>query len=505
MSTERLIYSPKQITEVIIEANGLRISEQSIEALHSNQDSHGLLSACFYSLSRTGDLEPHIPYKNIIWCEKIPSEEYTNLYELAYMYPASKPLKLEKKQVQIKAVDSNEVTISNASEDDFSNIIRSKAYGKSPISPSVLIIINPHGGQGNAVRIYNQKILPILKAAHVNYTYQETTYHEHAVEIAKTIDINKYDIIACCSGDGIPHQIINGFYQRPDKGLEAFNKIILTQLPCGSGNALSLSTHGSNDASAATLCMLKAQKAKLDLMAVTQGKGERANTSLSFLSQCYGVIADSDIGTEHLRWMGPIRFDLGVVYHIFKRSKYPCDIYVNSITRTKQELADHFDKHWKSESQKMELSEDQLKLKYPSLDQDPPSNWEKIPDETTSNLNILYVGKMPYISNDAQFFPAALPNDGSMDMVLMDTNASILEATSILTSVSKGTHVNDKKVHHSKILSYRLVPKLKDSSKHYISIDGEDFPVEPLQVEIMPGILTGLLHDGNFVDTCFTK
>ena len=57
--------------------------------------------------------------------------------------------------------------------------------------------------------------------------------------------------------------------------------------------------------------MLKAHKTKLDLMAITQGSEKI--TKLSFLSQCYGIIADSDIGTEHLRWLGPIRFELGVI------------------------------------------------------------------------------------------------------------------------------------------------------------------------------------------------
>ncbi|CUM52665.1 unnamed protein product [Debaryomyces tyrocola] len=504
MSTERLIYSPKHLTEVTLDERGLRITDQSLEALHGNDHTHNFLSACLQTDSRTGDSESHIPFRNIIWCEKITSDDYQDLYELGYMYSLSQSLKPERIQIQIKSVDPGDAHLSSDIS-DLSKYILSRAYDKSLISPSILVIINPHGGQGNAVRIYEQKILPVLKEAHVNFKYQETKYQGHAMEIAKNLDINSYDIIACCSGDGIPHEVINGFYQRSDKGLEAFNKIAVTQLPCGSGNALTLSTHGSNDASVATLSMLKSQKAKLDLMAVTQGTGNKEKTSLSFLTQCYGIIADSDIGTEHLRWMGPIRFDLGVTYKVFKRSKYPCDIYVNCITESKQDISDHFDKHYKQGYGPKTLTAKEFELKCPGLDQDPPGNWLKLPEITTANLNILYVGKMPYVSNDAQFFPAALPNDGSMDMIITDTNMSIIETTSTLLSVSKGTHVYSDKVLHSKVLSYRLVPRLANPANHYISIDGENFPTEPLQVEIMPGILTGLLNDGNFVDTSFSK
>lgn len=504
MSTERLIYSPRNLTEVTLEDRGLKVTDQSLEALHGNDHSHNFISACLHTDSRTGDLKSHIPYRNIIWCEKRTSDDYEDLYELAYMYPSLQTFKPERILIQIKSVDSNHAQLSSENG-DLSEYILTRAYEKSSVSPSVLVIINPHGGQGNAIRIYEQKILPILKEAHVDFTYHKTKYHGHAMEIAKNLDIDRYDIIACCSGDGIPHEIINGFYQRPDKGLEAFDKIAVTQLPCGSGNALALSTHGSNDASVATLCMLKSQRAKLDLMAVTQGAGDKEKTNLSFLTQCYGIIADSDIGTESLRWMGPIRFDLGITYKVFNRSKYPCDIYVNPITKSKRDVSDHFDKHYKHNSNLKSLTAKEFELKYPRLDQDPPDGWIKLPNDTTANLNIFYVGKMPYISNNAQFFPAALPNDGSMDMIIIDTNISIIDTASILLAVSKGTHVYDDKVHHSKILSYRLVPKLANPANHYISIDGENFPTEPLQVEIMPGILTSLLNDGNFVDTSFSK
>ena len=48
---------------------------------------------------------------------------------------------------------------------------------------------------------------------------------------------------------------------------------------------------------------------KVDVFSVTQG-GKR---SISFMSQSLGLMADLDIGTENLRWMGDARFVFGFV------------------------------------------------------------------------------------------------------------------------------------------------------------------------------------------------
>jgi sphingosine kinase len=46
---------------------------------------------------------------------------------------------------------------------------------------------------------------------------------------------------------------------------------------------------------------------KVDLFSVTQG-GKR---TISFMSQSLGLMAELDIGTENLRWMGDSRFVFG--------------------------------------------------------------------------------------------------------------------------------------------------------------------------------------------------
>lgn len=48
---------------------------------------------------------------------------------------------------------------------------------------------------------------------------------------------------------------------------------------------------------------------KVDVFSLTQN-GKR---TISFMSQALGLMAELDIGTEHLRWMGDTRFMVGLI------------------------------------------------------------------------------------------------------------------------------------------------------------------------------------------------
>lgn len=48
---------------------------------------------------------------------------------------------------------------------------------------------------------------------------------------------------------------------------------------------------------------------KVDVFSLTQD-GKR---TISFMSQALGLMADLDIGTENLRWMGDTRFMVGLL------------------------------------------------------------------------------------------------------------------------------------------------------------------------------------------------
>ncbi|KAI5951209.1 LCB4 [Candida jiufengensis] len=529
LSSETLLYQRKDLIQVTLSSQGLvitnnRISQQSSS---SSQDSDSyeddipntsyfgkFFKNCFgFESPHITTVPKFISFKNILYIEPINQEEQdSNELKLTYVIPNSDDILKKATNLSIHNINIQIQNYNNHSNpnESISQYVMNKSYPSKILqTPSILVIINPHGGQGKAISIYNDQIKPILVAAHCKITFMETKYSQHAIDIAKNLNPKEFDLILCCSGDGIPHEIINGLYQRPNHGIDAFKKLIITQLPCGSGNAFSLSTlGGSKSTEITTWLMLKSQPKPLDLMAITQTTDSQdVKVSLSFLSQCFGIIADADCGTEHLRWLGSIRFEIGIAQRLFGNSKYPCDLYVDVVTKDQTEIKNHVKDHLENDKHPKELELKDLELENTVIDE-VPSNWHKISNEITDNLNILYVGKMPYVSSDAQFFPAALPNDGYMDMIITNQKTSIIDLTSILLSVEKGTHIefDESKIIHAKIKKYRLVPKMNNNGgKHFISIDGESFPFKSFQVEIISGMMNGLLLDGKFTESSLTK
>lgn len=441
--------------------------------------------------------------------------------------------------------------IPNKNNDDDKNIIEEilkRSFKNTKRHRTLLVIINPFGGKRTAKKIFKRKARPLLQACGFEFDVQYTKYPGHAIEIAKHLNLDKYDTIACASGDGIPHEVINGLYRREDR-VKAFNKLTVTQIPCGSGNAMSVSCHWTNNPSYATLCLIKSVEARVDIMCFSQPSNIDGIPKLSFLSQTYGIIAESDINTEFIRWLGPARFELGVAFNILQRKRYPCDIYVKYFAKSKNDLKSyylenkstsynnnisHYDYNnsgiWPEEDENDIVTEETFKIKYP-FSEGVPADWEKIDPELTNYLGIFYTGKMPYVAADTKFFPAALPSDGTMDMVITDSRTPFTRMIPILLALDKGSHVLQPEVLHSKILAYKLVPRIEKTNhcsngnsesdqnnanaKHkednvpdesrsgLFSIDGEKYPLEPLQVEIIPKLCKTLLRNGSFVDTEF--
>ena len=108
------------------------------------------------------------------------------------------------------------------------------------------------------------------------------------------------------SGDGVVHEILNGLASRED-ALDAL-KMPIAPIPAGSGNALCVNLLGNkklDDYAWATLGVIKGRAMELDLCSFSQGE----KRIFSFLSVASGLVADLDLGTEHLRSVFLLRRD----------------------------------------------------------------------------------------------------------------------------------------------------------------------------------------------------
>ena len=326
---------------------------------------------------------------------------------------------------------------------------------------------------------------------------EHTAYSGHAVEIAEQLDIDKYDVVASCSGDGLPHEVFNGLGKRKDARRALF-KIAVVQLPCGSGNAMNLNLNGNNSTSMAALSIVKGIQTPIDLVSITQGD----KRSLSFLSQSVGIIADSDLGTDSIRWMGSARFTVGYLWRIMGKTMYPCEVAVKVDIPTKEAIREHYKKELdKRPAHEIcrgipETDDNALPpLKFGSVKDPLPSDWFLTP---YSKMGTWYCGNMAYMAPDADFFPAALPNDGYMDLCTIDGDVSRIAALQCITKIANGKFFHMPCVNCYKISGYRIIPKNQEHG--YISIDGESFPFEPFQAEVHKGLGTVLSRTGHIYE-----
>lgn len=367
-----------------------------------------------------------------------------------------------------------------------------RAYADCRMQKRLLVLINPHGGQGKAGYIYSRYCEPFLQAAHCVPTVVETTHHQHATEIARDLDLSLYDAIVCCSGDGIPHEVINGFAQRENDSGKALREMPICQMPCGSGNSVAVSLNGSPSPTLAALDIIKGAPMAVDLMRFSQASNPHV---LTFLSQTYGIVADCDLGTEGMRWMGGQRFVVGAIMRSLAKASYPCDIYVKYAHEDKQQVKKHFHEQQLATVPSADSKDVLPPPRFGSINDPVPSDWIKL---EKPDLAMFYVGKLPWMSADALVFPASLPTDGTLDFITYDATGGRLKSLDVLIKIEKGQHFHMDEIQYSKVEGYRLVPNITDG---YLSIDGESYPLEPFQVEVLPATGCLLSASGSYTRT----
>ncbi|KAJ8125964.1 hypothetical protein O1611_g7673 [Lasiodiplodia mahajangana] len=419
-----------------------------------------------------------LPYYNILWAS-VGDEHIT----IDYANNKSKNhLQCEKLQYSLAEV-------STETAQAWAEKLLSHAYGQAQRQRRAKVLINPHAGLA------------------AQFDVVKTTHQGQGIEICETLDIDAYDVVVVCSGDGLAYEVFNGFGKRTD-ARSALQKVAVAHIPCGSGNALSCNLNGSYHPGPSALAVVKGIRTSVDLMSLTQG----SQRMLSFLSQSVGIIAECDLGTEHMRWLGAKRFDVGVALRIFSKKVYPCDISVKVELENKDQIKAHYKRiHDGEDSQKKEGGESTAEtslatseskpdtgdglppLRFGTVNDKVPEDWQTA---SYDKMGSFYCGNMAWMAPDANFFNAACINDGMMDVVINDGDIPALKYLGLMTSVETGKFFDNSLVSYRKVVAYRFTPR--DQADGYISIDGERIPFEPFQVEVHPGLGTVLSKSGRY-------
>ncbi|KAF2667801.1 sphingosine kinase [Microthyrium microscopicum] len=474
---------------LLLGENELRLSQDSGTApgtariVEETQDP----GCCGLGRKGHGQLPNTILYYDILWAEL---RDF--VLTISYAQRIRKTATLHTLVISIPAA-----SVSEASE--FIERLIDRAYNSSSFKSQprkrIKVLINPHGGRGRAAKIYSKHIEPFFKAAACQIEVEHTTHHKHGEEIAQRLNIEDFDVVACCSGDGLPHEVFNGLAKQKYPR-RALRKLAVCQLPCGSGNGMSWNLNGTDDPALAALTVVKGVRMPMDLVSVTQGN----TRTLSFLSQAVGIIAECDLGTEDLRWMGDTRFTIGYVKRLMTKTIWPVDVAIGTAISETNEIKRAYH-HVHSEISKRPdtipdvsltlLSEDDSAndlptLRFGSINDALPDTWLMKP---YPNLGNFYAGNMAYMTANSNVFPTSLPADGLMDLICVNGDISRRRAMQLADATGSGALIDSADVKYQKIVGYRIVPRQKDG---YISIDGERIPFGGFQAEVHHGLGTVL-------------
>ncbi|PFH55746.1 hypothetical protein XA68_17694 [Ophiocordyceps unilateralis] len=363
----------------------------------------------------------------------------------------------------------------------FVSTLLTRAYGEAQPKKRALVLVNPNSGPGGALVKWERHVRPLFSAARMTFEVVTLSRGGEAADLAEGVDVHRYDTIVACSGDGTPHEIFNGLARRPDAA-RALSTLAVSHIPCGSGNAMACNLYGSHRPALAALAIIKGIVTPLDLVSITQGD----RRFISFLSQALGIVAESDLATENLRWMGSVRFDVGVFTRVFRRKCYPCDLAVKveaGETFGKDGVRAHYRRHANKADVDSSVSAahgDGLPpLRHGTVQDELPQGWELIAHD---KIGVFYCGNMAYMAPDVNFFSAAIASDGCMDLVLINGDLWPVTALKTLMSVESGKFFDSPHVSYKKISAYRVIPRHQDDG--YISIDGERTAFAPFQAEV---------------------
>ncbi|XP_023330240.1 sphingosine kinase 2 isoform X2 [Eurytemora carolleeae] len=224
-------------------------------------------------------------------------------------------------------------------------------------SKPLLVLLNPRAGKGKSQDVWHT-VSGVIQESGTPWELLPTQGPGHARDVMAKLDLDEWSGVLIVSGDGLVHEVYNGLFIRSDwrSSLEFPVGII----PAGSGNALSRSLIHFQEENleedggvlSQSVSFARGNLAPLDLMLVRTS----TDTRIAFLSLGWGLIADVDIDSEHLRSLGSIRFYLYYMVKVAKRRVYRATIsyvpvYVQDRKTIQVPIHEETDSDWTDSSQ----------------------------------------------------------------------------------------------------------------------------------------------------------
>ena len=299
---------------------------------------------------------------------------------------------------------------------------------------------------------YLSKYDPLFERSNLEYTVTRTKSTADTKNLVRNLNLWDIDGLVIVGGDGTIHDAIAGLMSRPD--WQQAIKLPLGIIPGGTGNGLCKTLLESSIESYAPLnaafLIIKGKQQSLDLATVRQYNYQY----YSFLSLSWGLVSDIDIGSEKLKFLGALRFDVYALLLLILLRTY----------RGRFSFIPHPD----------------CKIS-PNRAIESQGEWQVIEDE----FIFLWGMNTAWAAYDMNVTPHAQINDGAMDVLIMRKGTSRLEILQALLRCGKGQHLDLPHMEYYKVQAFRLEPL---TNKGILVVDGEPVDYSSIEMKVIPDL-----------------
>lgn len=351
-----------------------------------------------------------------------------------------------------------------------------------------MFIINPHSGKGESLKIFNKQVKPILDQCNIVHELLITEHANHASQFIESHPNlgDSYFAVVTLSGDGLLYEVLNGFTTSLER--ESGSKKVPVYLgshhfcltsrlklfvctgiiPGGSGNGLFHSINhiytkghkSHNQLFDSIMHIIKGEPTHMDIVRFTTMHNK---VHYSFLSFGWGLMADIDIESERLRFIGETRFSIWSIYRSLRPRKYSGTLSYLTV--------DHANDY------------------IPPLDAPLNERWVTIKDE----FYLVYASYQQFLNSTCKFAPDARLDDNTIYLLYINTNVTPWQLLKFLILLEDGSHIDLPYVNFIAVKSFRLEP---DSKEDIMTIDGEQIACSSVQAEIEHKMASILLRSG---------
>jgi len=185
----------------------------------------------------------------------------------------------------------------------------------------------------------------------------------------------------------------------------------------------------------------------------------------AFLTYSWAMIADIDIESETIRFMGMLRNDLWAVWRVINLRSYK-----GKFSFLPASVDDGIN------------SGDYTKDNFPAIGDDVPSNWLTI----EGDFILFWASQVTHASSATIQSPDSKLNDGIFNIMVIREPCSRFQVAKILLGLENGSHTKNAKAEFFPCVAFRMDPV---SSGSFNDIDGEVVEFGRIQGRVQPSVL----------------